>query len=84
MDAQAAETKRAAQAQSQGAKAARNVNLHAGYSGQSVASSRKPMEQAAEVVLLLGLYPLTVAERLGFSLLLEQRLRRAYGGPCHE
>lgn len=50
------------------------------YGNPSPASRRKPMEQAAEVALLLGLYPLTVGERLGFALLLEQRLRRVYGG----
>lgn len=63
-----------------GQPATQNIDRVTDYTQPKAASRRKPMEQAAEVALLLALYPLTVAERLGFALLLEQRLRRVYGG----
>ncbi len=48
------------------------------YSRSRRPSRRKLREQAAEVLLLLQL-PLSKAERMEFSALLERRIERAYG-----
>ena len=60
--------------------ARKNVDLARSYTPSTTTSRGKLMGQAADVALLLTLYPLTVAERLAFGLLLEHRLRRAYAG----
>jgi len=37
------------------------------------------VSQAADVLCLLSLFPLSATARIGFTALLERRLRRAYG-----
>jgi hypothetical protein len=40
------------------------------------------MEQIADILCLLAFCPLSETARLGFTALLERRLRRAYGRAC--
>jgi len=58
--------------------AARDVDLSRKY-GRSIAASRANwLEQAADVLLLLAFWPASQTARVGFSALLDRRLRRAY------
>jgi hypothetical protein len=71
-------------------QAARRVGTTAGpaeqtlqrqvYRNRSRRSTVNPLEQAAEVLLLLVVSPLSATARMGFTALLERRLRRAYRG----
>jgi hypothetical protein len=49
------------------------------YRRPTLASSRKLLEQAADVLLILE-FPLAEIERIAFDCLFERRLRRAYAG----
>jgi hypothetical protein len=50
------------------------------YPDKPSLSTPGPLEQAAEVLCLLSVLPLSPVERAGFSVLFERRLRRAYAG----
>ncbi len=59
---------------------AENVNQLQAYAKCAGVSSLQLLEQAAEVLCLLTLLPLTATERAGFSALFERRMERAYEG----
>jgi hypothetical protein len=71
------------------ARAARHVGTTAGpaeqafqeqvYQNGASRATANPLEQAAEVLLLLE-FPLAELERVAFGCLFEERLRRAYAG----
>jgi type VI protein secretion system component VasF len=50
------------------------------YRNRSHRSTANPLEQAADVLLLLLVSTLSATTRAGFTALLERRLRRAYLG----
>jgi hypothetical protein len=74
------ETRRAARPVCRPTGAAANSVPQTGYQGGQAASSRKHLEHAGEVLLLLSFLPLGKTTRMGLTALFEQRLRRAYEG----
>jgi len=64
---------------------AAQVTQHAPPYGNRCSLSRARMlEQAADVLCLSAFFPLNAAAEVGLAALLERRLHRAYGGPCHD
>lgn len=59
-------------------EALKNVNLEQNY--RSGAPTSRHLGQAADVLVLLTVFPLTATERLGLGMLFHHRLRRAYAG----
>jgi len=51
-----------------------------GYSSCTLASRRKSLDLAADVLYLLSFFPLSETARLGFLAVFDRRLRRAYAG----
>jgi len=49
------------------------------YRNPGLTSTENLLTQAGEALCLVALFPLTAPERIAFWLLLEHRLRRAYG-----
>jgi hypothetical protein len=53
------------------------------YQKHDAESKTSLLEGAADVLLLLALHPLSGTARIGFTALLDRRIRRAYGGQGH-
>jgi len=62
------------------AGAAEQVSQAGVYHSRAECATENAVQQAAEVLLLLAFFPMSMTGRVGFTALLERRIKRAYTG----
>ncbi len=73
-------TERAARHVATTAGAAEQALQNGVYQNRSERATMNALQQAAEVLCLLAFFPLSETARIGFTALLDRRLRRAHKG----